>query len=101
MSKVRTNVPSPFTPKFTLNLDPPPAWGKQNPICQKPAIQNFAQGPLRDFRQIRFHPSNPQVPIAPTLNILNPPTRGVTTETRGTAFVVYEDIFDAKNAVDH
>ena len=22
-------------------------------------------------------------------------------ETRGTAFVVYEDIFDAKNAVDH
>ena len=26
---------------------------------------------------------------------------GVTPETRGTAFVVYEDIFDAKNAVDH
>ena len=27
--------------------------------------------------------------------------KGITTETRGTAFVVYEDIFDAKNAVDH
>ncbi len=27
--------------------------------------------------------------------------RGNTTETRGTAFVVYEDIYDAKNAVDH
>jgi len=26
---------------------------------------------------------------------------GVTSETRGTAFVVYEDIYDAKNAVDH
>ena len=27
--------------------------------------------------------------------------RGVTAETRGTAYVVYEDIFDAKNACDH
>jgi RNA recognition motif-containing protein len=27
--------------------------------------------------------------------------RGNAKETRGTAFVVYEDIFDAKNAVDH
>ena len=27
--------------------------------------------------------------------------RGDTPETRGTAFVVYEDIFDAKNACDH
>lgn len=26
---------------------------------------------------------------------------GSTPETRGTAFVVYEDIFDAKNACDH
>ncbi|CAI5929288.1 unnamed protein product, partial [Closterium sp. NIES-64] len=26
---------------------------------------------------------------------------GVTKETRGTAFVVYEDIYDAKNAVEH
>lgn len=28
-------------------------------------------------------------------------SRGNTPETRGTAFVVYEDIFDAKNACDH
>ncbi len=27
--------------------------------------------------------------------------RGTTPETRGTAFVVYEDIYDAKNACDH
>lgn len=27
--------------------------------------------------------------------------RGNTAETKGTAFVVYEDIFDAKNACDH
>jgi pre-mRNA branch site protein p14 len=27
--------------------------------------------------------------------------RGNTNQTRGTAFVVYEDIYDAKNAVDH
>ncbi len=27
--------------------------------------------------------------------------RGNTPETRGTAFVIYEDIFDAKNACDH
>jgi len=27
--------------------------------------------------------------------------RGVTNETRGTAYVVYEDIFDAKMACDH
>jgi pre-mRNA branch site protein p14 len=26
---------------------------------------------------------------------------GSTKETRGTAYVVYEDIYDAKNAVDH
>ena len=28
-------------------------------------------------------------------------SRGNSPETRGTAFVVYEDIFDAKNACDH
>ncbi len=27
--------------------------------------------------------------------------RGTTKETRGTAYVVYEDIYDAKNACDH
>lgn len=27
--------------------------------------------------------------------------RGTTPETKGTAYVVYEDIFDAKNACDH
>jgi len=27
--------------------------------------------------------------------------RGSTGKTKGTAFVVYEDIYDAKNAVDH
>ena len=27
--------------------------------------------------------------------------RGASGETKGTAFVVYDDIFDAKNAVDH
>lgn len=27
--------------------------------------------------------------------------RGDTKETRGTAFVVYEDIYDAKDAVEH
>lgn len=27
--------------------------------------------------------------------------RGDKNETRGTAFVIYEDIYDAKNAVDH
>jgi pre-mRNA branch site protein p14 len=27
--------------------------------------------------------------------------RGNSADTRGTAFVVYEDIYDAKNAVDH
>jgi pre-mRNA branch site protein p14 len=27
--------------------------------------------------------------------------RGDKPDTRGTAFVVYEDIYDAKNAVDH
>jgi pre-mRNA branch site protein p14 len=26
---------------------------------------------------------------------------GVNSDTRGTAFVIYEDIYDAKNAVDH
>ena len=34
------------------------------------------------------------------MNFLKP-NRGNTPETRGTAFVVYEDIFDAKNACDH
>lgn len=33
--------------------------------------------------------------------IYNPIFSGNTPETRGTAFVVYEDIFDAKNACDH
>lgn len=35
------------------------------------------------------------------LFILPPLSSGNTPETRGTAFVVYEDIFDAKNACDH
>ncbi len=33
------------------------------------------------------------------LNI--PLRRGDKSDTRGTAFVIYEDIYDAKNAVDH
>jgi hypothetical protein len=32
---------------------------------------------------------------------LLPARRSDSQETRGTAFVVYEDIYDAKNAVDH
>ena len=28
-------------------------------------------------------------------------SRGIAPNTRGTAFVVYEDIFDAKNACEH
>ena len=35
------------------------------------------------------------------LNVLLCFNRGNTPETKGTAFVVYEDIFDAKNACDH
>jgi len=27
--------------------------------------------------------------------------RGITGDKKGTAFVIYEDIYDAKNAVDH
>ncbi len=29
------------------------------------------------------------------------PCRGVSKETRGTAYIVYEDIYDAKTAVEH
>lgn len=29
------------------------------------------------------------------------PNSGNANDTRGTAFVIYEDIYDAKNAVDH
>lgn len=32
---------------------------------------------------------------------LSVPFSGITAETKGTAYVVYEDIFDAKNACDH
>lgn len=35
-----------------------------------------------------------------SINLINF-CRGNTPDTRGTAFVVYEDIFDAKNACDH
>lgn len=35
------------------------------------------------------------------LSIFHKLFRGNTPDTRGTAFVVYEDIFDAKNACDH
>lgn len=34
-------------------------------------------------------------------NNINSTFSGNTPETRGTAFVVYEDIFDSKNACDH
>ena len=33
--------------------------------------------------------------------LLSKCNRGASGETKGTAFVVYDDIFDAKNAVDH
>jgi len=59
-------------------------------------------GKFGAIRQIRLY-------VAPSLCTKSAPTvrssfvcRGTNNkETRGTAFVVYEDIFDAKNAVDH
>ena len=39
--------------------------------------------------------------VKPQLDFLLLNCSGNTPETRGTAFVVYEDIFDAKNACDH
>ena len=50
-------------------------------------------GKYGDIRQIRVQESN--------FDFLGLLSSGETKETRGTAFVVYEDIYDAKDAVEH
>ncbi|KAH9067143.1 hypothetical protein Ae201684P_021310 [Aphanomyces euteiches] len=55
-------------------------------VCPQPPFQNFQRRNVRHLWQIRRHPRC---------------CIGVANDTRGTAFVVYEDIYDAKNAVDH
>jgi RNA recognition motif-containing protein len=55
------------------------------------SLENTAQSVRLDCKELECHPS-------PRMLIRD---RGDKTDTRGTAFVVYEDIYDAKNAVDH
>ena len=50
-------------------------------------------GKYGDIRQIRVQGSN--------FTSSGSHSSGETKETRGTAFVVYEDIYDAKDAVEH
>jgi hypothetical protein len=76
-------------------------------LPQEPAIQDDVQRDVRSLRQVRRDPADPHVSDA------RPPRRhgglasraglcrGSRQDTRGKAYVVYEDIFDAKNAVDH
>ncbi|KAK2983397.1 hypothetical protein RJ640_016021 [Escallonia rubra] len=57
-----------------------PAGGEPGAVRAGPAVQHNQRGDVRHIRQIRI---------------------GTSKDTRGTAFVVYEDIYDAKTAVDH
>lgn len=49
----------------------------------------------------RFGRSDCEFPCFPLFFMSSVCCRGDKPETKGTAFVIYEDIYDAKNAVDH
>lgn len=96
---------------ITINLiyhlyseDPASSRSKQSFICEEPSIQDHLWWNVWYLWKIRSNTSNTNVSILNKENSLDLHPflhRGNTPETRGTAFVVYEDIFDAKNACDH
>ena len=84
------------------------ARGEQGAVCPEPALQDHIRGNVSTY-------SFGIIPTQTLLTFISPSRYdifgkygairqirvGNTPETRGTAFVVYEDIFDAKNACDH
>lgn len=58
-------------------------------------------GAIRQIRVWVFSWANPSGNPTKPISNSSFACRGNTPETRGTAFVVFEDIFDAKNACDH
>ena len=80
---------------------------KSYPLRPEFTLQNHIRRNVWHIWEIWSNPTNPSVSlfywyqfvyISFTIFYLY---SGNTPETRGTAFVVYEDIFDAKNACDH
>lgn len=69
-------------------------------------LQRNSGGALRPLRKVRTYPVWQSVPVD---HSCRPPTdtldysqvrQGIASNTKGTAFVVYEDVMDAKQACD-
>lgn len=100
---------------FFVSVDSIAAWGESRALHSKSPLQNNIRGNVRYIWQIRSHSPNPDVSnlffhrseflyifmFFFVVLVLLFCFSGNTPDTRGTAFVVYEDIFDAKNACDH
>lgn len=88
-------------------VGPLTAGSEPGPVRAKPSVQDHVGWNVRYFRQIRGNSTNSSVSNSTLASrsrsnfVITFLCRGNTPETRGTAFVVYEDIFDAKNARDH
>lgn len=96
---------------FFSSIDSTAARSESSSLYPKFTLQNYIWRNVRYFRQIRCHPTDTSVSIIifhwlrivtqTKIHLIFKFSSGNTPETRGTAFVVYEDIFDAKNACDH
>ena len=99
-TKIKNNVSQPEEiDDWKLNIDAPATRGEQDNFCEKLAIQDHSWGVVWYIRKVWRDPSNQKV--NDKLLSITHFYRGNATKTKGTAFVVYEDIYDAKNAVDH
>lgn len=68
-------------------------------------LQRYCRGALRSLRQIRPDPVSTGRTIQPNLMLTvlarsRQIRQGIANNTKGTAYVVYEDVMDAKQACD-
>ena len=80
------------------------ARGEQGAVCPEPALQDHIRGNVSTYSPTQTLLTlylRARYDIFGKYGAIRQIRVGNTPETRGTAFVVYEDIFDAKNACDH
>ena len=80
----------------------PPTRGQQGALCSQLTLQDHCRGDVSFlFHCNRLLSFFWRYDIFGKYGAIRQIRVGNTPETRGTAFVIYEDIFDAKNACDH
>lgn len=68
-------------------------------------LQRHSRGAVRSLREVRAHPvrqasCSPASPVQCAHSLCSQVRQGIASNTKGTAFVVYEDVMDAKQACD-